>query len=203
MTTNLKNKWLGRLLLVVVLSIPIGLFAQDKQATEKKDAVPATASMKLNFAEEDSVKVCKATIVAGEKPLEGIEVRFYVKRFFSLLPLIPNGKAETTDENGQATVNFPKELPGDCNGSIVVIAKVEDDENYGSFEATDSIKWGTIISMSSQEEEWNERSLSATGDRAPVYLLSAAGVIIVIVWGILMYVIYSLVRIKKAGKIKK
>src|ERR1035437_7469360 len=172
MTNNFKNKWLGRLLLVVVFSLPICLFAQDKQATEKKDAVPATATMKLKFSEKDSLKVCKAILIAGEKPLEGIEVRFYVKRFFSLLPLIPNGKAVTTDENGEATVKFPKALPGDCNGTVVVIAKVEDDEKYGSLEAKDSVKWGTIISIAAQQEEWNKRSLSATGDRAPVYLLT-------------------------------
>ena len=203
MRNNFKNKWLGRLLFVSVFSLPIGLFAQDKQTTEKEEAATATATMKLNFTEEDNVKMCKVTLVAGEKPLEGIEVRFYAKRYFSLLPLIPNGKAVTTDEKGEASIGFPKELPGDCNGTVVVIAKVEDDENYGSFEAENSVKWGSIISMEEQEEEWNKRSLSATGDRAPVYLLSAAGVIVIIVWGTLFYVIYSLVRIKKAGKIKK
>ena len=203
MINTIKNKWLGKLLLVVVFTLPIGLFAQDKQTAEKKEAEPATAIMKLNFTEEEGVKVCKASLVAGEKPLEGIEVRFYIQRYFSLLPLVPNGKAVSTDDKGQATVNFPKELPGDCNGTIVVIAKVEDDENYGSLEAKDSIKWGSIIAMGEQEEEWNKRSLSATGDRAPIYLLGAAGVIIIIVWGTLFYVIYSLVRIKKAGKIKK
>jgi hypothetical protein len=176
------------------------LFAKDKQTT---DAAPATASMKLNFTEKDSAKVCIATIVAGEKPLEGIEVRFFAKRFFSLLPLIPNGKAITTDEKGEAIVNFPKGLPGDCNGSVVIIAKVDDDEHYGSLEAKDSIKWGTIIPIASQEEEWNQRSLSATGDKAPVYLLSASGVIIIIVWGILIYVIASLFRIRNAGKVNK
>lgn len=203
MRTDFRNKWLGTLLLTVVFSLPMGLFAKDKPTEEKKDAAPATATMKLTFSEKDSVKICTATLTAGEKPLEGIAVKFYAQRYFSLLPFIAGGKAVSTDEKGMATVNFPKLLPGDCNGSIVVIAKVEDDDNYGSLEAKDSIKWGSIISTSEQEEEWNTRSLSATGDRAPVYLLSAAGFIIVIVWGTLIYVMFSLVRIKKAGKAKK
>lgn len=198
MRNNLKNKWFAKLLIVVVFSLPIGLFAQD-ESTE--DAATSTATIKLTFDEVDSVKVCRATVTADNKPVEGVEVKFFAKRFFGILPLIPNGKSIATDENGEAIVDFPKELPGDCNGTIVVIAKVEEDENYGDFEAVDSVKWGTIISLAEQEEEWHQRSLSATGDRAPIYLLSAAGVIIVIVWGILMYVIYSLVRIKKAGKI--
>ncbi len=199
MITNLKNKWFGKLLLVVAFSIPIGLFAQD---TKVEEETPVAATMKLKLTVKDSVKTCTAIVTAGEKPLEGIEVRFFVKRYFSLLPLIPNGKAKKTDENGEASIIFPKELPGNCNGTVVVLSKVEEDENYGSLEAKDSIKWGTIISLTEQEEEWNKRSLSATGDRAPIYLLGASGVIIAIVWGALLYVIYSLVRIKKARKAK-
>ena len=198
MRNNLKNKWLAKLLIVVVFSLPIGLFAQDEPT---EDEATSSATIKLTFDEVDSVKVCKATVVADNKPVEGVEVKFFAKRFFGILPLIPNGKSIATNENGEAIVDFPQELPGDSNGTIVVIAKVEEDENYGDFETVDSVKWGSIISLAEQEEEWHQRSLSATGDRAPIYLLSAAGVIIVIVWGILMYVIYSLVRIKKAGKI--
>ncbi len=203
MTNNFKTNWIGKLLIAATFSMPICLFAQDKKTSEKKDATPVAASMKLNFAEVDSVKVINVSLAAGEKPLEGIEVKFYVKRSLSLLPLISNGKGVSTDEKGGASVKFPKDLPGDCNGTIVVIAKVEDDENYGSFETKDSVKWGTIISISAQEEEWEKRSMSGTGSRVPTFLIATAGVIIIVVWGILLYVIFSLVGIKKAGIIKK
>ncbi len=203
MRTNFENRLLRKLFLAVIFSIPIVLSAKTESAKEKNNEVPVVATMKLTFSEKDSLKICKATITSGEKPLGGISVKFYAKRFFSLLPLIPNGKAVSTNEEGEASVKFPKELPGDSNGSVIIIAKVDDDEHYGSLEAKDSIKWGTIISITSQDEEWNMRSLSATGDKAPVYLLSAAGVIIIGVWGTLIFVIYSLFRIKKAGKIKK
>ncbi len=156
--------------------------------------------MELSFTEKSNLKICKVNITAGEKKLPGIDVKFYVKRFYSLLPLIPKGKSVTTDDNGEASVHFPIDLPGDSLGTIVVIAKVEDDENYGSMETKDSVKWGEIISRDEQEAEWNKRSLSATGDRAPLYLLGTSGVIIILVWGTLFWVIYSLVRIKKAGK---
>lgn len=193
MINNFKFRWLGRLLFAVVLSLPVGLFAQDKQT---KDEVKATPTMKLNFAEVESVKTCNVTLVAGEKPLEGVSVKFYAKRFFSLLPLIANGKSVSTDEKGMAKINFPKELPGDCNGTIVVIAKVEDDEKAGNLEATDSVKWGNIISIEEQEAEWHHRSMAATGNRVPIFLLVAAGAIIIIVWGTLTYVMFSLVKIK-------
>lgn len=200
MKTTIQSKWLGRLLLGVVFSLPMSLFAQDEKTTE---AETETATMKISFSEEDSIKMCKAVVVNGDKPIEGVEVRFYAKRFFSLLPLIPDGKAIATDENGEASVEFPKDLPGDSKGTITIIAKVEDDEKYGSIEAQDSVKWGTIISFAAQEEEWNERSLSGTGEKAPIYLLTTAAFIICGVWGILIYIAFSLVRIKRAGKIIK
>lgn len=200
MINNFRNKWLRNLFIGMAISIPMCLFSQDdKQAEAEKG--PAT--IKLKLVVEDSIKTCKAIITAGDKPLEGIQVKFFVKRFFGSLPLIANGKSVSTDETGVASIKFPNDLPGDCNGTVVVSAKVEDDDNYGSFEAKDSIKWGTIVSVTAQEEEWNERSLVGSGNKAPVYLITTAGVIMIVVWGTLLYVIYSLVKIKKAGKVKK
>ena len=201
MINNFRNNWLRKLFIGIAISIPMCLFSQDDKQTAEEENVPAT--MKLKLIVEDSVKTCKAIIMAGDKPLEGIQVKFYVKRFFGSLPLIANGKAVSTDETGVASVKFPNDLPGDANGTVIVSAKVEDDDNYGTFEAKDSVKWGTIVSTASQEEEWNERSLFGSGNKAPLYLIYSAGVIIIIVWGTLLYVIYSLVKIKKAGKVKK
>ena len=200
MINNIRNNWFRKLFIGIAISIPMCLFATDDKQAEK-EKVPA--SMKLKLEVQDSVKTCKVVITAGEKPLEGIQVKFFVKRFFGTLPLISNGKSVSTDETGVASIKFPNDLPGDANGTIVVTAKVEDDDNYGSFEAKDSVKWGTIVPVTSQEEEWNERSLVGSGNKAPVYLIMSAGIIITIVWGILMYVVYSLFKLKKAGKVKK
>lgn len=196
MITNFQHKWIGKLLLGLVFSLPMCLFAQDEQASDNNEA---TATIKLDLLVVDSVKTCKATVMAGEKPIEGAEVRFFVKRFFSPLPLIPNGKSVSTDEEGVASVEFPNDLPGDLNGMVVITANVEDNDDYGSFEATDSVKWGTIAAVAAEEEEWNKRSLAGTGGKVPGYLIGAALVIISIVWGVLVYVMISFAKIKKAG----
>lgn len=201
MINNFRNNWLKKLFIGIVISLPLCLFSQDDKQAAPEENVPAT--IKLKLVVEDSIKTCKAIITAGDKPLEGIQVKFFVKRFFGSLPLIANGKAVSTDETGVASVKFPNDLPGDANGTVIVSAKVEDDDNYGTFEAKDSIKWGTIVSITLQEDEWNERSLVGSGNKAPVYLIMTAGVIIIIVWGTLLYVIYTLFKIKKAGKVKK
>jgi len=188
-----QNNWLKKLFIAIIVSVPLGLIAQEEEIEY------GPASMKLTLVVEDSIKTCKVLITDADKPVEGVQVRFFVKRFFSKLPLIANGKSVSTNETGVASVEFPDNLPGDENGIVVVTAAVEDDDNYGSFEATDSTKWGAMVSYESQEEEWGERSLSGTGDKVPLYLVMIAGVIIIIVWGTLFYVIYSLVKIKKAG----
>ena len=68
----------------------------------------------------------------------------YVKKSFGLLPI--EGDNLTTDENGEATVNFPADLPGDASGNVTVIAKVEDNDELGNLETAKSVKWGSPVS---------------------------------------------------------
>ena len=185
----MKNKFrlisLGVILFGVSSFLPNCLHAQDAQAT-----------IKLKFtATGDSIKVCKAIVTAADKPVKEISVKFYAKRFFSLLPI---GKAVVTNDEGEATVTFPNDLPGNATGNITVIAKIEEDDTYGTVEAQDSIKWG-LIKAADSEDVWAERSLSASRDKAPTYLIIASNAIIVGVWLTLAYVMFSLYKIKKAS----
>jgi hypothetical protein len=46
------------------------------------------------------------------------------------------------------------------------------------------------------------RSLSASRDKAPAYLIIASNTIIAIIWGTLIYIIFQIYRIKKEGRVK-
>ena len=172
------------LLIIVIISAPRLAFAQDEKAT-----------LKLQLGVVDSVKVCKAFVLAGDKPAKDVDVKFYAKRMFSLLPL---GKAVTTDEQGMASINFPTTLPGNKEGMVTIIAKVEDNDTYGSLEAKDSVKWGKVVSF--EEGDFANRSLSASRDKAPMYLIIASNSIIIGIWGTLVFVTFQLFRIKRARK---
>lgn len=176
-------------ILFLILQLPTQhLFAQDQKV----------ATIKLDFIRTDSTKVCRATVMSDNKPVAGPEIHLYVKRLFALLPV---GKVVATDENGIADIDFPMDLPGDKNGILGIVARIEKDENYGSAETQAEINWGS--SPRKEISDWNNRSLAASREKAPMFLVIASSLAIVIIWGTLLYIIFQLPRIKRSGKMTK
>lgn len=177
----------GFLIILFLITLSGLLFAQD-------DEVHKAVTIKLSFTEEDSIKTCSALVMEDTMPVKEIEVKFYVKRLFSLLPI---GKGSETDESGSASVEFPSDLPGDKDGNLEVVAKIEDDESYGTVEVYENVKWG--IRPSPEHNEWGNRSLSASREKAPTYLIIASNLIIAVIWGTIFYVFIQIFRIRKKG----
>jgi hypothetical protein len=185
--------FLLRVILVVALVLPAWVVsAQD----EEEEPAPQEASIALSFDQTDTTRICKATVTSGGKPVAEADVQFYVKRMYSLLPI---GKAVTTDENGEAIMLFPLDLPGDEKNNLAVVAKIEDHEIFDTVLNEASVKWG--VSHKSGHE-WGGRSLSAARDKAPMTLIVASNTIIAIIWGTIFYVIYQVYRIRKEGNTK-
>jgi hypothetical protein len=157
-----------------------------------------TANIALSFSQTDTTKTCTATVTSNGLAVAGPEVHLYVKRMYSLLPI---GKVAAADSQGVVKFNFPMDLPGDKNGMLTVIAKIEKDDNYGNAETQAEVKWG--VSPTNESYNWNDRSLSASREKAPMLLVIASVVIIVIIWGTIFYIIFQLFRIKKAARIVK
>ncbi|MCX6292267.1 MAG: hypothetical protein NT126_10955 [Bacteroidetes bacterium] len=175
-------------LFIILQLIAFGLKAQG----EKK------ADIRLNFELKDSMNICKAMVTSEGKPVKEVDIHFYVKRLFSLLPI---GKAVKTDDNGESNTIFPLDLPGDKNGNILVIAKIEEDENYGNAEAQAEIKWGTLSNP--ENDHWANRSLSASREKAPTYLIVASNLIIMVIWGTIFFVFLQVFRIRKESSLIK
>ncbi len=157
------------------------ILAQEKEAT-----------MTITFDKVDSNDVCKVYISSEDKPVAEVSVKLYVQRLFGLLPI---GSETATDEEGYATFEFPKDIPLNPEGKLKVIAKVEDDENYGSFEADTETNIGFKPNLEKLNQ--NERAIWGARDRAPIYFIVASLVIISGIWGTLLYVVLQLFKIKK------
>ena len=118
----MKRNHLYRFLLVVLLGFSGPLFAEGDNA-----------KIVLTFEKRDSINTCKALVTSNDTPVKEIEVKLYVQRMFSLLPV---GDAVATDEEGISSFEFPNDIPADLDGKLTVFAKVEDDENLGNLEGT-------------------------------------------------------------------
>jgi hypothetical protein len=147
------------------------------------------AGMVLAGEEQDSVKILTVRLYnsADESPLAETDVKFYVKRHFSNLEI---GEG-TTDENGEASMEVVNNLPGDMKGNLVLIAKAEDLDEYGSVSAVIVKPWGIALS-----EEDEKRTRELWSHSPPLWMIITFIVLMSVVWGHYIVIIYNLVKIK-------
>jgi len=189
MESNLINIKLLRTILISCLL----LFMQQLSAQDSSSS--GSARIAISLSEQDSVRQVIAKLTNADTAVSGVDIHFYVKKSFGLLPL--EGDFTTTDKNGEASVDFPTDLPGDKSGNLVVIARLEDDETLGNVETMKTVNWGIPVKA---EQEVAIRSLSSSRENAPWPLAITVTSLVVLVWGIIFYILYQLVLIKKAGK---
>ncbi|MEI6507154.1 MAG: hypothetical protein WCO54_01640 [Bacteroidota bacterium] len=153
-----------------------------------------TISIKLNAA--DSNRMVNATVViigsdGKEKPVKDVAVKFYIQRMFGIMP-VAEDNSMNTDEAGLASFNYPKEIPGGSTGNLSVIAKIEDNEFFGTVETAADVKWGSVI-----EAEKNPFPRALWEPYAPPSLVIVICVLFGGVWSIYMFIFYTLYKIKK------
>lgn len=173
------------LLLGVLFTIaPILSYAQDK-----------VANIDLNFATVDSQNVCKALVTSEGQPVKEVTIKFFVKRLYSLLPI----SDKKTDENGVVSFEFPKDIPADKSGSLTVIAKIIDDDNFANTQVEKKVNWGVLLMPVSSDKM--ERSLY--GSRAPIFFIAATDFIFLVIWIVLIYIVFQVFKIKKISSLNK
>jgi len=152
------------------------------------------AKISLSFTEENDTKTIKAiaTDEAG-LPIEELDLYFYVSRTFSLLPI---GDAfNTTDENGEVVVKFPKDLPGDSEGNVIIVVKIIDSDLYNNLEIKTTKNWGIPIEKIDYSVE--KRSLWAAAANAPISLVFIVSGLILTIWSVICYIIFILFKISR------
>jgi len=177
----------------ILSTICLSFFMQQLSAQDSSSS--GSGKITISLLDQDSIRQVIAKLTNADTAVSGVDVHFFVKKSFGLLPL--EGDFTTTDENGEASVDFPTDLPGDVSGNVIVIARVEDDEKLGNVEAMKTVNWGIPVKA---ESGVAVRSLSSSRDNAPWPLTITVTSLVVIVWGIIFYILYQLVLIKKAGK---
>ena len=154
------------------------------------------ADLHIDLTKKDSSKLITATVtelmVNGEKrPVSGVEVGFGVKRLFGIMPLAEEATA-TTDDNGMATFSFPKEIKGDEKGDVIIVARIMDNEIYGSVEATTITQWGSPLVV-----EKNPFPRALWEPKAPIILIVSFSIIFGGIWITYGIVISQIIKIKK------
>lgn len=192
MKSNIKpyQYFLKVLLVLNIICMGISnMYAQDSLAVAK---------VSLSYSDENDVKMITAlaTDQAGV-PIEDLELYFYVKRTFSLLPI---GDAfNATDENGVVEIEFPNDLPGDPYGNVEIVVKIIESDLYNDLSLETTKNWGIPTQLDLAEEK---RSLWAAAANAPITLVLVTSGMILVIWFIIGYILYILFKISKIRPLK-
>ena len=156
-----------------------------------------TPVIQLRFSVEDSIKYITAQVNEYNldsigKPIVELDLYFYVQRTFSQLPI--GDYFNTTDENGEVRIEFPHDLPGDSAGNVIIIARIEEDDMFEGIEVTKTTSFGIPFYI---DPRANKRSLTAASANAPISLLILVNGIILVVWGIIIYIFTQIYKIRR------
>ena len=170
---------------------------KEKEASFELDITKAKIS--LDTASADGARSITVTVQQYQAdqwvPAKDVEMKIGIQRLGGILTA---GEAETytTDSTGAATVEFKKDsLPGDRKGNIILVAKVEDNDQFGNLITEKQALWG--IAGKEDSHFFDQRTLWSTRFKTPFWLLAMAYSIVIGVWGTLIYLVIQLVKIKK------
>lgn len=127
------------------------------------------------------------------QPVAGAEVKLFAKRYFGNLLI---DEARSTDSQGKALFNFPKDLPGDSAGFVQLVAKLSDGAVFGEAKVDTTLAIGVPTfrpPLNEQRAMWN------VVQKAPIWLLLSYTFSVVAAWGFIIYVLLQIRAIYRAG----
>lgn len=176
----------GTLHFKVTVAGPKNLEAGEGEVTVKRAMLIMTPVKEDNLL---SVQLKLVDLSTGEEtPVPETAVGIFVKRSFYPMKL---GEGNT-DENGEATVEIPNNLPGDPLGNITLLAKLEENETYGNLETASTQKWGVAVSNRIEDQP---RALWSS--HPPLWMLITFIILMTAVWGHYIVIVYELFRLRK------
>ena len=181
-------------------------FVAESDSTKDKAALSSDVTIKkailvIDTTNADGVR----TVTAQLKEKKGnewiavkdVEMKLGIKRMLGNLT-VGETDTYTADSTGMASAEFKRDsLAGDQKGNIVLVARVEDNETYGNLVVEKSVPWGKAVQA---DTHFWHRTLWSTGDRVPVWLLLIAISIIIGVWGVIIYLIRQIIKMKRMGR---
>jgi hypothetical protein len=150
------------------------------------------ARLEITPVKEDSLLTVKVKLIdlstGTGTAVPETDLGVFVKRMFSALKL-GEGK---TDEAGEASIEIPNKLPGDAQGNITLLAKIDENEVYGNLEAAVTQPWGTPVS-----DELKALPRALWGTLPPLWMPITFLILMTAVWGHYIVIIFELFRLRK------
>ncbi len=172
-----------------------------KEETKAAELTITKAKIKIDTASAEGTRTITVQVMKYEKnewlPAKDVEMKVGIQRHSSILTA-GDEETYTTDSSGTVNVVLKKDsMPGDQNGHIFLIAKVEDNDQFGNMLIEKTVPWG--VSIKPETNFFNQRTLWSTRFKTPLWLLFMAYSIVFVVWGAIIYLVLQIFKIKKIG----
>ncbi len=153
-------------------------------------------NVEISFNLNDSVKYINVFAFevdadGNNRPVEGIDMNIGVERLFSTLFF---EKIET-DKNGRGSIIFPDDLPGDSKGNVTIVAKIDEDDDYGTITKTAGVDWGMPVDYAVMS---NGRSLF--GDEAPIWMIFTIFILLAGAWYHFILATIKIIKMRYLGR---
>lgn len=180
------------------IAVAEGTFKEEETTTESEIT---KAKILIDTSNSDGTRTVNVQVMKLENdnwvPVKGVDVKVGVKRLGGELK-IGDEETYTTDSIGQVAAEFKRDsLPGDPKGNLVLVAKVEDNDELGSLSIEKSVPWGVYAKPVTV---FGQRALWAARGKAPIWLMFMAYSIVLGVWGVIFYLIFRIIKISQLGK---
>jgi hypothetical protein len=180
------------------IAVGEGTSREEETTTESEIT---KAKILIDTSNNDGARSVNVQVMKFENdnwvPVKDVDVKIGVKRLGGDLKV---GDEETysTDSLGQVAGEFKRDnLPGDPMGNLTLIAKVEDNDQLGSMSTEKTVPWGVYFKPVTN---FGQRALWAARGKAPIWLMFIAYSIVAAVWGVILYLVFRIIKISRLGK---
>jgi len=149
------------------------------------------AIIEAKLISEDSVNYISAKLLEPitMEAVVNTSLTIQVQRLYD--PLILGDEFNETDENGEILVPIENGIPG-IDGILNLEVVLNDSDDYGTVKAIVKAPIGKVIV---DESTFDQRTMWSPRNKTPIFLLIIPNLLIIGIWGLIIYLIINLFKI--------
>ena len=182
-------------------------FLAQSDSSAGQEPLSADITIKKAILSVDTTSLDGVRTVIGElkekngntwMPAKDVDMNLSIKRMLGNLS-VGDEPVYTSDSTGVSSAEFKRDsIPGDEKGNITLVAKVDDNDTYGTLVTEKTVNWGRAINP--PKDFFAQRTLWSTSHETPIWLLFTVWPIVIGIWGTMIYLVFQVVKIKKMGR---
>ncbi|MCJ7757203.1 MAG: hypothetical protein MUP24_03575 [Gillisia sp.] len=176
-------------------NVSISFKGNDSFKRASKSLSFRDAAIEAKLFTEDSINYISATLIdkSTDSVVVGSLLRVQVQRLFK--PLKIGEEYNITDDNGTVVVSIPEGIPGE-DGNLIIEVVLNATDAFGTVKALVQAPVGSVKVV--DESTFEQRTLWSPRDKTPLFMLIFPNLLILGIWGIIIYLFINLFKIAKS-----